>query len=70
MSDKDECPPPKPPLTGELPKQSEKEVHVPYWKTPPPLPPDQDIYPRQKIPDPPQGDEIADDDPSPPVELE
>ena len=70
MSDKDQCSPSKSPLTGELPKQSEREVRVPYRKWPPPLPPDQEIQPRQRIPEPPQGEEVSDDTPSPPVELD
>ncbi len=70
MSEKDENPPSKSPLTGELPEQSDKEVRVPYWKTPPPLPPEKKIHPRQIIPPPPEGEEIPDDTPSPPVELE
>lgn len=70
MSDKDECPSEKSARTGELPKQSEKKVRVPYQKWPPPLPPDQEIHPRQRIPEPPPGEEVSDDTPSPPVELE
>jgi hypothetical protein len=56
--------------TGELPEQSGKEVRVPYWDSPAPPPVGHEIHPRQYIPPPPEGEEVADDTPSPPVGLE
>lgn len=73
MSGSEKCgssTPPESPETGELPPQSEKEVRVPYWDTPPPPPPGHDIRPRQIIPPVPEGEENPDDTPSPPVELD
>ena len=58
------------PATGELPEQVGKEVRVPYWKSPPPVPSGHDIPPRQYIPMVPEGEEVPDDTPSGPVELE
>jgi hypothetical protein len=62
--------PPESLPTAELPEQAEKEVHVPYWDTPAPLPPGREIHPRQPIPPVPAGEEVPDDAPSPPVELD
>ena len=56
--------------TGELPEQSEKEVHVPYWKSPPPPYPGQEIHERPYIPLVPEGEEVTDDTPTPQVELD
>jgi hypothetical protein len=56
--------------TGELPEQSEKEVHVPYWKSPPPLPVGQEMYELPYIPLVPEGEEVTDETPSPPIELD
>ncbi|MGH9875058.1 MAG: hypothetical protein ACRD9S_21595 [Pyrinomonadaceae bacterium] len=56
--------------TDELPEQSGKEVHVPYWKTPPPRPTQHKIPPRQHIPPVPEGKQVPDDTPSPPVGLD
>jgi hypothetical protein len=56
--------------TSELPEQAGKEVTANYRSTPPPPRHDQKIHPRQPIPPVPEGEEVADADPSPPVELE
>jgi hypothetical protein len=56
--------------TDELPVQSEKEVRVRYWESPAPLPPGHEIHPRQYIPPVPEGEEVPDDTPSPPVEID
>ncbi|HEX8070471.1 MAG TPA: hypothetical protein VF546_11000 [Pyrinomonadaceae bacterium] len=73
MSEKEKAEPTTPSEllpTDELPQQTGKEVHVPYWETPAPPPPGQEIHPRQHIPPVPAGEEVPDDAPSPPVELE
>jgi hypothetical protein len=56
--------------TVELPEQAEKEVQVPYWKTPPPPPSGQKIHPRSYIPPVPEGEEVPDETPSGPVKLD
>ena len=56
--------------TGELPEQSEKETDVPHWKSPPPPPPGHKIHERQYIPPVSEGEEVTDDTPSPPVEID
>jgi hypothetical protein len=56
--------------TRKLPKQAGKEVTATYRSTPPPPRHDQKIHPRQPIPPVPAGEEVSDEDPSPPVELE
>ena len=56
--------------TGEMPKQSRKKIHVDYRPSPSPPPPHQKIHPRQKIPLVPEGEEVPDNTPSPPVELD
>ena len=68
----DQSKPPDTPetCTGELPEQSEKEIQVPYWKSPPPPPIGQEIHERASIPPVPEGEEVTDDTPSPPVELD
>jgi hypothetical protein len=66
----EELTPPESLPTGELPEQTEKEVRVRYWKTPAPLPPEHEIHKRQHIPPVPEGEEVPDDTPSPPVELD
>ena len=73
MAEKGKSAPPTTPEslpTAELPEQSEKEVHVPYWDTPVPPPPGSKIHQRQPIPPVPAGEEVPDDEPSPPVELD
>jgi hypothetical protein len=56
--------------TDEMPKQSEKEVHVNYEPSPSHPPPGQKIHPRQKMPPVPEGESVEDDAPSPPVDLD
>jgi hypothetical protein len=56
--------------TDEMPKQSEKEVHVNYEPSPSHPPPGQKIHPRQKMPPVPEGESVGDDAPSPPVDLD
>jgi len=58
------------PKTGELPEQAGKEVTANYRSTPPPPRHDQKIHPRQPIPPVPEGEEVSDEAPSAPVELE
>ncbi len=55
--------------TGEIPKQSRKAIHARYRRSPSPRP-DKKIHPRQKIPPVPEGEEVPDNTPSPPVELD
>jgi hypothetical protein len=63
-------PPSDPMASGEMPEQTEKEVHVEYNRLPSTPPPGQVIHPRQKIPPVPEGEDVADASPSPPVELD
>ena len=56
--------------TGELPEQTGKEVTVKYRPSPPSQPFDRKIHPRQPAPKVPGGEEVSDEDPSPPVDLE
>jgi hypothetical protein len=66
-----ETPPPsESSATGEVSEQSAKEIQVHYRPAPSPPPPDQKIHPRQIIPPVPEGEEVPDDTPSPPVEIE
>jgi hypothetical protein len=63
-------PPPSESLsTGEIPKQSRKAIHVRYRRSPSSRP-DKKIHPRQKMPPVPEGEEMPDHTPSPPVELD
>jgi hypothetical protein len=62
--------PPESLPADELPEQTRKEVRARYWKSPVPLPPEQEIHQRQHIPPVPEGEEVPDDTPSPPVELD
>jgi hypothetical protein len=52
------------------PDQSAREVKVNYRNSPPARPPGKEIHPRQIIPAVPEGKEVPDDTPSPPVEIE
>lgn len=75
MGEKEKCKPLTGPAsesisTGELPKQSGKEVQVHYDPSPSPPPPDQKIHPRQKIPPVPEGEKVPDNTPSSPVDLD
>jgi hypothetical protein len=72
MSDKTKSKPaPSAPLsTGDLPIQSPKKIQIRYRPSPSPRPPDKKIHPRQKIPPVPEGEEVPDENPSPPVELD
>lgn len=56
--------------TGEMPAQTGNEVQIKYRPSPSPPPPDQKIHPRQKIPAVPEGEEVPDNTPSPPIELD
>jgi hypothetical protein len=56
--------------TDELPEQTGKEVRARYWKSPAPLPPEHKIHERQPIPPIPEGEEVPDETPSLPVELD
>lgn len=62
--------PPEPLSSGEMPEQSGKEVIVHYRPEPAKPKSVREIHPRQKIPPVPEGEEVPDDTPSPPVELD
>ena len=73
MSENEKSEPLAPPeslSTDELPKQSGKEVRARYWESPVPPPPEHEIHPRAHIPPVPEGEEVPDDTPSRPVELD
>jgi hypothetical protein len=70
MSETEKSEPPESLPAGEVPEQCEKEVRVPYWKSPPPRPAGHEIHPRQYIPLVPEGEEVPDETPSPPVDLD
>lgn len=73
MSEKDKAEPSTPCgslPTGELPEQAEKEVRARYGDVPAPLPPGHEIHRRQNIPPVPAGEEVPDDAPSPPIDLD
>jgi hypothetical protein len=55
--------------TGDLPKQTEKEAQAEFHSQPS-AKPSNEIHPRQFIPPVPNGADIPDDTPSPPVELD
>jgi hypothetical protein len=56
--------------TDELPEQTGQEVQVHYQPTPPRSRADHEIHPRVPIPPVPEGEEVPDDSPSPPVDLD
>jgi hypothetical protein len=58
------------PQTGELPEQTGKEVTIKYRPSPSRQPFDRKIHPRQPAPKVPEGEEVSDEDPSSPVDLE
>jgi hypothetical protein len=57
-------------LSGEIPEQVQKEVQVNYRPKPSRRPAGRDIHPRQNIPAVPEGKEVPDPTPSPPVDLD
>jgi hypothetical protein len=74
MGEKKPCEPPTSPPepldTEDMPKQTGQEVQVHYRPKPSPPPPGQKIPPRRSIPTVPEGEETADKNPSPPVDIE
>ncbi|MDQ5844156.1 MAG: hypothetical protein M3539_02545 [Acidobacteriota bacterium] len=62
--------PPEPLTTDELPEQSGKEAQVRYRDAPAPPPPGQKIHERPHIPPIPEGEEVPDKTPSPPVKID
>ena len=60
----------EPSQTGELPEQSGKEVTVKYRPSPSPQPFDRKIHPRPPAPTVPEGEEVSDENSSPPVDLD
>jgi hypothetical protein len=63
-------PPSEPLSTDEMPEQSGKEVHINYTPRPAPPPPDHKIHPRNQIPPVPEGEEVPDKTPSPPIDID
>ena len=73
MSKRKKSKPVKPPTAepmsvSEIPPQTGEEIQVQYDQIPPPPPPNQKIHPRRKLPPVPEGEEVPDKNPSPPVE--
>ena len=56
--------------SGDIPEQTGKEVNIPYSSTPHATPKDKKIHPRNKMPPLPKGEDVPDDQPSPPLELD
>ena len=56
--------------SGDVPEQVGKEANIPYSSTPHATPKDKKIHPRTKLPSLPKGEDVPDDQPSPPLELD
>ncbi|MFN2455688.1 MAG: hypothetical protein ABR577_15870 [Pyrinomonadaceae bacterium] len=56
--------------TDDVPEQTGREVNAHYWDLPPPPPTGKKIHERQYIPPVPAGEEVPDETPSAPVDLE
>jgi hypothetical protein len=56
--------------SGDIPEQAGKETYVDYQPVPSPPPSGKRIHPRRKTPPVPEGEEVPDRTPSPPIELE
>ena len=67
--DSDPLAPPDSLSTDELPKQTGKETHVRYRDSPV-RSPERHIHERTKIPPVPEGEQVPDDTPSPPVKMD
>lgn len=70
MDEKDKCDSSESLETDDVPEQAGREVNVHYWDSPPPPPPEKEIHERQYIPPVPAGEEVPDEAPSAPVDLE
>jgi hypothetical protein len=62
--------PPDSLVTDELPEQTSKKAQVRLRKSPVPRPPDHQIHERAQIPPVPEGENVPDETPSPPVDLD
>jgi hypothetical protein len=73
MKEKEQCDQPDSSgslTTDEVPAQTGREVNAHYWDSPVPPPAGKKIHERQYIPSVPAGEEVPDETPSKPVDLE
>jgi hypothetical protein len=56
--------------TDQLPEQKSEAARARQWKSPPPKPPEHEIHERPYIPPVPEGEQVPDERPSPPIEWE